>query len=584
MNLSRPHPSRYLIAAACLWAMAATAHLSLLRRHRPLQANQEHYHRLALRLVHRHRVDLPFDQSVLYPSFLALVYALGGERPESVRLVQSFLTGLLVLLVGLLGSRTAGPWHGAVSALLTALPPILPVVGSQLVPTIPGLVLLMTGLLALEQGLGNTGRRTRALWALMGGLLAGLAAAFQSFLVTAPLLLGLVWLRRRPQALAFLLGLAVVPLAVGGLTWARTGRFVGLTDNAGLNLYLGANPSADGTDPFFDPLQKAEVRRLTKERGRGDLDRALAARAGLFLIRCPIRSIQLLGRKLALFLDRAEPGNNERPKTLAATSPLTRHLPGTWLVMALGLAGLVWRRPRGSAALLWSSLVVGALAVTTLFFASARFRLLALPGFALFAGTLWDRPIEFSRRRKAALWAAVAALGMGLAAFGAEAWLGPTTPSGLLVNEAVISLEQGRQEEAERLLHQALERRPDDLLGRLYLARVERSEGRLCKALFQAAAAVASDPTSSAARKTLARLALETGIPETRIARFGQDATRRFTARYRSFSTQCHKPGLDLAPAQSLARACRARRRWDRSTHADWNASTSRYDKGGLTP
>ncbi len=579
------HPSWLLLLAASSWATAATMSLTLVRGTIPLQANQERYHDLAVRLLDRGHMDLPFDQSILYPGFVAAIYVSTGRDPQHVRQVQSLLTGLLVFLVGLLAMRAWGSRPAALSAVFMAVPPILPVVGSQLVPTVPAMVLLLGAMLSVQRAL--QGSRPSLGLSLGAGLLAGLAAGFQSFVFAAGLLTGLLTAWSRPGrkvGLTFLAGLAILPLAVGSWTKEQTGRFVALTENAGLNLFLGWNPSADGTDPFFDPMQRALKRRLERQTGKAGLQRALARQALHFAVHCPRRSLQLTGRKLALLLDRTEPGNNERPATTAAMSPLTRFMPGTWLIMMLAAAGLIWRKPPSTLSAAISGLILAAAGIAVIFFSCARFRLLALPGFAILASSLWDLPTNVQARRKRAALAVLAALVTGLSALGAERLLGATTPAGLLVNEGVLALQAGRKERAKRLFEQAVQRRPEDLLGRLYLARMARSNGRPCDALFQASMAVLADPTSSAARRVFTRLGREAGFSAQHLAIFGQQAVKQFQDRAASFNKACRSSFPDQSPARHLAETCLRKHRFFHSNIRLPKGTYTTFRQGGRRP
>jgi len=61
-----------------------------------------------------------------YPLFVGLLYAIGGEKPDAVMLLQVLMFGpLTIALTWMLGRRLFGPWVGTAAAFVAALHPFV---------------------------------------------------------------------------------------------------------------------------------------------------------------------------------------------------------------------------------------------------------------------------------------------------------------------------------------------------------------------------------------------------------------------------------------------------------------------------
>ncbi len=188
----------------------------------------------------------------LYPTFLAGVHLIGITQPTGQKLATSVLGATIVVLIGLIGRRVAGPVVGLVAALLAALYPVFAASDGGLASeTLYGVLVaafLLAFLVALEQP--SAGR-----WVLVGALV-GLAALTRSeavalyIFVIAPVVL---FSRRRigagrgrgwgPALQA--LGLAALASLVVVTPWlirdrVATKTFVPISNNSG-TMIAGAN-------------------------------------------------------------------------------------------------------------------------------------------------------------------------------------------------------------------------------------------------------------------------------------------------------------------------------------------------------
>ena len=184
----------------------------------------------------------------LYPTFLAGVHLLDMTTPTGQKLATSVLGAVIVVLIGLIGRRVAGPIVGLVAALLAALYPVFAASDGGLASeTLYGVLIaafLLAFLIALDQPAAWR-------WVLVGALV-GLAALTRSeavalyvFVIIPVLLLsrgrlGPGWSGAlRAFGLALLAGLVVVtPWLIRDRV--ATKAFVPISNNSG-TMFAGAN-------------------------------------------------------------------------------------------------------------------------------------------------------------------------------------------------------------------------------------------------------------------------------------------------------------------------------------------------------
>jgi hypothetical protein len=223
------------------------------------------------------------QQAPVYPSLVALAYALGGvETPAALLILelgQCFLGGLLVL--GVMGlAREVAPRHRSVpivAGLLAAFHPTLVYAATHVQVALLGATLLTWTLLGAYRA-GRGGRRRDA--AVTGGLLGLLALTDPILALVAP---GAVWILLRGNggrvefsARTIRPGLVMIAVAAAVVSpWvARNlvvhGEFVPIKSTFGYAFWQGNCSLSEGTDKVV----RASVERVLR---RSDGDESLSS-------------------------------------------------------------------------------------------------------------------------------------------------------------------------------------------------------------------------------------------------------------------------------------------------------------------
>lgn len=406
----------------------------------------------------------PFLRPPGYPYFLAGCYRVFGSSPLVLRIVQSVL-GMLALGLGFAFSRR---WFGGAVALCW-----LALAGTYWVliyfeTELHAPVLLIPLLWGLVLIVATWTERLSLTRAALGGLLLGLAALVRpNALLLAPAILiwaGWVATRRGELRRIVFVGGGLLCGMVAALAPATfrnyyvSGEFVLITSNAGINLYIGNNPQADGgiTDEIpgvgtfrtcFDypalvaSLERSQGRELTSSAvSRHFTHEALAWIAGN-----PLEFAQLCGRKLIMFWGAWEIAHNkvlrvERTQSVVL-SPLPVHFGAVLGAAVVGLAFLLFTRQRNESAhddddrtirrrhevvVLLCVLVVTYFLSVWPFFIAGRYRLPIVPFLmVLAAGGVFEviRRLRVRAQRGSAL--------VGVAWIALATWGGwPTSPRG----------------------------------------------------------------------------------------------------------------------------------------------------------
>lgn len=278
--------------------------------------------------------DGPFFRAPLYAYFLAFLQFVTGSSFFWVRLLQAVLSaataGLLYRLTERLFDRTTGLVAGIVYALYG---PLVFFDARLLIPVLFDflLVLGMYRLLAAQDKYG-----IRA-W-LITGLVFGLAAATRpNILAVIPFLLIWLVLRKRKgvasklrlqATAAMLIGVMLPIIPVTAHNYARTGDFILISSQGGVNLYLGNNAEADGLTVImpeldrtrsigwrdFIPETDAIARRESgRELSPGETSSFWTRKAIDFVVHSPGDFIELTGRKVVYLLSGYEQSNNVDP-------------------------------------------------------------------------------------------------------------------------------------------------------------------------------------------------------------------------------------------------------------------------------
>ena len=348
----------------------------------------------------------PFWQPPLYPYFLGVVKVL---FPESffyaVRFAQALLGALVCAMSWWIGRALFNPAVGLLAGIGAALCGPLIFFDGEL---LPASLAAFVDLLALVVLLRVWRRPSR--WGFLGaGAAFGVGAlavpTVLTFAVAVPIVL--LWRAPRRQGLgwagAFALGVVLAIAPVAWRNWAIGGDGVGISYNAGINLYIGNNPDYAETVAIRPGWEWDE---LVTQPARAGIERPsaksayFAERAWGYIKGDPTGWLGLMGHKLGAFWHGDERGRNQPiyfwrtySNVLSASLWKAGIAFPFGLVAPLALWGMLLslRRIGPTWPLLYVlSYCLGVVA----FFVAARYRVPVLPVLLVFAAyglwALWD--------------------------------------------------------------------------------------------------------------------------------------------------------------------------------------------------
>jgi hypothetical protein len=379
--------SRRLRIACILGVMALAIGLRVAHASRHpdrIHGDGKTYHRLAQRLLTEGELGYGADglrsfRPPLYPTWLAGVYAALGARPFHARVAECAVSGLIALLIALIGRRLGLPWAGVLGALIYALNGY----GIRRDATLYSENL--TALLLAALVLTSLAPWALGAWPSVGrGVLGGLLSLLQPGLVVVPLAIaGHTALAGRTWRHVVSAGLLVLGLVAALVPWTVRnqllhGRLVFITTNGGYNLLRGNNPHATGDKLSPEGVAYAEsvLASAPSELTELELDRWCRDRALAWMAdnpRLAIRNALLRVRHWWLPGSLADPGSRW-PVTYGAIFPLA----------LIGLVAIVRRRLLCSP--IWVSIVAASVPSALIVYAGARYRAPVLPLICLLAG------------------------------------------------------------------------------------------------------------------------------------------------------------------------------------------------------
>jgi 4-amino-4-deoxy-L-arabinose transferase-like glycosyltransferase len=345
-----------------------------------------------------------------YPGLIRGVYAIAGDRPWVVILLQVAMGVATVGLVYLLGRRLFGPAVGAWAALALAVDPISIVLANYLQPEIPYTLLLVGGSLLWLRGLQD-----RSWWWGVGaGMVLGLGVLVRPVGLYLPVILipvslllhGGAWRKRLAFVFALLLAFSV---PVGG--WiAHNARATGvatLSTVESINLLnwraAGALAEDEGISvtQAQDQLERELAQRVRPDMNEAERSQVAASLAVRTLLRHPVGAVKTWVRGAVAML--VGPGRDELLRLLG----ISNHAGGTsialvgleFLVYGLILAGAVWgvrvlvRDRRWSELALVLAFILYFVIVSSGLNAYSRLRVPAMPFIALLAGCGYNAAI-----------------------------------------------------------------------------------------------------------------------------------------------------------------------------------------------
>ena len=435
----------------------------------------------------------PFWQPPLYPYFLGAVKVL---FPESffyaVRFAQALLGALVCAMSWWIGRTLFNPAVGLLAGIGAALCGPLIFFDGEL---LPASLAAFVDLLALVVLLRVWRRPSR--WGFLGaGAAFGVGALAVPTVLTFALAVPIVLLWRAPRrqgliwAGAFALGVVLAIAPVAWRNWTIGGDGVGISYNAGINLYIGNNPDYAETVAIRPGWEWDE---LVTQPARAGIERPsaksayFAERAWDYIKGDPTGWLGLMGHKLGAFWHGDERGRNQPiyfwrtySNVLSATLWKAGIAFPFGLVAPLALWGMLLSLRRIGPT--WPLLFVLSYCLGVVaFFVAARYRVPVLPVLLVFAAyglwALWDW-VRAGRWRS---------LGLGLAvclafAFAANSHLAPMDMEGdaaIHYNLGNAYAEAGDKERALAAFERAVAEDPEYWQAWLNLGGVKAALGDL---------------------------------------------------------------------------------------------------------
>lgn len=419
----------------------------------------------------------------LYPWFLAAFIGLFGEDFGLLYYTQHLITvggaALLALTVRRLSGELAA--LGAALLFLTYHPVIF--FGSRLNGESLSLFLLFAAMYLLSRQ-GRFG-------AAGAGVLAGLAAlARPNLLLVVPLWAVSQLQLHRMRALWLGVGLLAAIAPVTWHNWEASGHLVPISSNAGVTLYHGNGPRADGSIIVSDELgggtvfeQRANATRAARAltlRPFDDVeaDRWWGRRAIVTRLDDPMGSARLIAWRIWLSVASVEltldssPRLDDNPLRWAAPLPFA-------VLLALAGAGVLLRGWRGTGGwFVWSTIGAAAL-VPVAFYVTSRYRLSFAALLCIPAGIGLEALVVSGVARVRKFGAL--ALALSLAALSLLAPAGEIAARGEaagLVQRAWARRQSGDLAAAEDDLRRALEANPLSAPARVQMGLVLEATGR----------------------------------------------------------------------------------------------------------
>ncbi len=380
-----------------------------------------------------------FHSSAGYPYLLALLWAVFGKSLLVARLFQALAGAANAVVIYLLARRLFGDGTrpgqrraeiiGRVSGLLLAFYGYIAFLEQNLLMTAYELLTIDLALLFMVMFLADQRRRH-----LVGaGICFGMASLGRPnvWLVAVVLAAFLFTLSRRTWgwkparalgAAALLVAVTfamILPITLRNVIVA--GDPVLLTNNAGINFWIGNHEDASGVfripQRMADDLSAASTADAVAASGRslsaGEVSSYWFKRTVGILLGDPLHAVRITARKALLFFNAREiPNHLDFYFVRGQGAWFLWGLPvGFWLVVPLGLAGMILWRP-------WSArhwLILTYLALYFLMvvglFVTGRYRVPTIPALIPFAAWMIYRLFELLRAKQ---WAGLARVGLAL--------------------------------------------------------------------------------------------------------------------------------------------------------------------------
>ncbi|MBS1262783.1 MAG: hypothetical protein MAG453_02147 [Calditrichaeota bacterium] len=457
------------------------------------------YREMAFAVLHGSPDLYPLFRPPLWPFVLSLYYAVAGTDAGffGVRVLSAVIGALAVLSGFRVAERLFDRRIAWFSATVAAL------CGITLHLHTTGLATSLFTLLTVEAVRRTIVARepdSPPVSALFAGILWGLAVlarpnALVSALVSAAWLLVAVRTRHRIplenrilRAFALVLALILVVAPVTMLNWVHGRDFVIVSNNGGINFYLGNNRYTDGMSPQHPQLgpdwSPAAAEQWASEQAGRRFKPSEASgwyyRKGLEYWRDhPFDAAGLWLKKLLLTVGGTETSNNGDWKFFAEHRIMLRALllVGFWWIGPLAFIG-IWLRRKDTRVAYLAAIVALNLLLISMFFVASRFRAPLIPLLAPFAvhtiATVVSRRTSARRTKRVALAAIVLTAGLNLAAY---PFRQPGNPAYGHLLTGRLHEREGDTKLAADHYREALSHRSDTPFAHMYLGDLARKRG-----------------------------------------------------------------------------------------------------------
>jgi 4-amino-4-deoxy-L-arabinose transferase-like glycosyltransferase len=320
-----------------------------------------------------------FGRAPLYPLLLSVVSRITPpvHLLSAIRIAQSLLGAVAVLLLALVARQAAGPSAGTIAAWIAALYPPLVWQPSYVLSEALYVPLAFANVLLLAHAIERRHQASVSSWVLVTcGVLGGLAALTRPVHVVFLIVAG-VWLllRRHGQwAILLAIGALVVIAPWTARNYQQHGRLVLIASEGGITFWTGNHPLSPGEgDMAANPAIKRDNQRLRAEHpglSAEELEPIYYREALGRIASRPLWWIGLELRKLFYLIVPIGPSY-----TLHSARYLTATLVSYGVVLPLGCAGLVMLVRQGRSPYALGLLLLSAIVASLIFFPQERFRI-----------------------------------------------------------------------------------------------------------------------------------------------------------------------------------------------------------------
>ena len=351
--------------------------------------------------------DVPF-QSPAYPMFLALFFKLAGSNYFLPRLIQVLIGSVNCLVVYTLAKKASPTkvWPARIAGIMTAFYGTLVFFEGDLLMI--SLTLFFVNISFLGLILYREKQQLR--WPFIAGICFAVGALDRTnMLVFAPMAIWFLWKstfykNRRIQfqsTALYLTGIILVILPFTIHNYRVSGDMVLISSNAGINLYIGNNPYAQGVFAIppdiavrNDNYKMAEDAKevACKECGKqlkpSEVSRFWTSKAVDFIVKNPVAAAKLYAKKIRLMFNQREiPNHLDVVFFKKEVTPWLSYLIiGFWIVAPLAFAGILIRLLLGMTAAhkLYISFIIVYTVSLLPFFINDRYRLPIVPFLIIF--------------------------------------------------------------------------------------------------------------------------------------------------------------------------------------------------------